>query len=69
MADFEIYRKKRNAYLNIALEKGRLKDTYQDEETRADPKHGRKIVKKIREEDRRKEIDRATDAIMGIIFQ
>lgn len=50
MADFEIYRKKRNAYLNIALEKGRLKDTYQDEETRADPKHGRKIVKKIREE-------------------
>ncbi len=50
MADFEFYRRKRSAFMDAAIKKGRLRDEYQDEETKADPKHGREIVKKIRDE-------------------
>ncbi len=50
MADFESYRVKRNAYIEAAIKRGHLKDGYQDEETQADPKKGRKIIKNLRDE-------------------
>lgn len=50
MSDFEVFRRKRKAYLEAALASGRLKDEYQDEETAADPKYGRKIIRKLRNE-------------------
>lgn len=50
MSDFECLRRKRNAYLDSAIKRGRIKDNYQDEETQADPKHGRKMIKKLRDE-------------------
>ena len=50
MTDFECYRIKRAAYLDAAAKRGRLSDNYQDEETKADPKHGRKLIKQLRDE-------------------
>ena len=50
MSDFDVFRRKRKAYLEAALAAGHLKDEYQDEETAADPKYGRKMIRKLRNE-------------------
>ncbi len=46
----ELLRRKRRCYLNAALERGKLRDDYQDEETKEDPKHGRAVIKQLRDE-------------------
>ncbi len=50
MSDFECYRIKRKLYLDAAMRRERITDNYQDEETKANPKSGRKLIKQLRDE-------------------
>ncbi len=44
------FSRKRDLFLEASVRRGSLRDDYQDDETKADPKHGRKVIRKLRDD-------------------